>query len=33
VRSFPSPDRAPIHAQTLGHNMNGDVTLQQLDRA
>jgi hypothetical protein len=33
MRSLPSPHRAPIHPQALGHDMNGDVTLKQLDRA
>jgi hypothetical protein len=33
VRSLPPAHRAPIHAQTLGHDMNGDVTLQEFDRA
>jgi len=33
VRPLPSADGAPIDAQTLGHDMNGDVTLEQGDRA
>jgi hypothetical protein len=33
MRTLPSAHRAPIHPQPLGHDMNGDVTLQQLDRA
>jgi hypothetical protein len=33
VRPLPSADGAPIGAQALGHDMNGDVTLEQLDRA
>jgi hypothetical protein len=33
VRSLPSPHRAPIHPQAFGHDMNGDVTLEQVDRA
>jgi len=33
VRSFPSPDRAPINPEAIRHYMNGDVTLKQFDRA
>jgi hypothetical protein len=33
VRPLPSPDGAPIDAQALRHHMNGDVTLQQVDRS
>jgi hypothetical protein len=33
VRPLPAADGAPIDAQALGHDMNGDVTLEQLDRA
>ena len=33
VRPLPSADGAPIDAQALGHDMNGDVTLEQVDRA
>src|SRR2546425_5820523 len=28
----PRPNGAPIHAQALGHDMHGDVTLEQVDR-
>jgi len=33
VRPLPSADGAPIDAQTLGHDMHGNVTLEQVDRA
>src|SRR4029450_4622224 len=33
VRPLPSADGAPIDAETLGHDMHGDVTLEQGDRA
>jgi hypothetical protein len=33
VRPLPSADGAPIDAQALGHDMNGDVTLEQADGA
>ena len=33
VRPLPSADGAPIDAEALGHDMNGDVTLKQGDRA
>jgi len=33
VRPLPSADRAPIDAQALGDDMDGDVTLEQVDRA
>jgi hypothetical protein len=33
VRPLPSADGAPIDAEPLGHDMNGDVTLEQGDRA
>jgi hypothetical protein len=33
VRPLPSADGAPIDAQALGHDMNGDIALQQVDRA
>src|SRR5437899_5952128 len=33
MRPFPSAHGTPIHAQTFGHDMNGDLTLQQIDRA
>jgi hypothetical protein len=33
VCPLPSADGAPIDAQALGHDVNGDVTLEQLDRA
>ena len=33
VRPLPSADGAPIDTQALGHDMNGDITLEQLDRA
>jgi hypothetical protein len=31
VRPLPSADGAPINAQALGHDMHGDVTLEQGD--
>jgi hypothetical protein len=33
VRPLPSADGAPIDAQALGHDINWDVTLEQIDRA
>jgi hypothetical protein len=33
VRPLPSADGAPIDAEALGHDMNGDVTPEQGDRA
>jgi hypothetical protein len=33
VRPLPSADGAPIDAQTLRHDMHGDITLEQVDRA
>src|SRR5439155_23894620 len=33
VRPLPSTDRAPIDAQALGDDMNGEVTLEQFNRA
>jgi hypothetical protein len=33
VRPLPPADGAPIDAQALGYDVNGDVTLEQLDRA
>jgi len=33
VRPFPSADGAAIDTQALGHDMNGNVTLEQVDRA
>ena len=33
MRPLPSADGAPIDTETLGHDMNGDVTSEQLDRA
>ena len=33
VRPLPSADGAPIDAQTLGHDMHGNVTPEQVDRA
>src|SRR3989442_4473422 len=33
VRPVPSTDRAPIDAQALGDDMNGEVTLEQFNRA
>src|SRR6266480_2168546 len=31
--ALPPPHRAPIDTEALGHNMHGDVTLEQIDRA
>src|SRR5256885_15850589 len=33
MRTLPPPHRAPIDTKALGHNMHGDVTLEQIDRA
>jgi hypothetical protein len=33
VRAFPSTDGAPIHPEALGHDMHGDITLEQVDCA
>jgi hypothetical protein len=33
VGALPSPDGPPIDAQALGHHMDGQVTLEQFDRA
>jgi len=33
VGPLPPTDGAPIDAEALGHDMNGDVTLEQVDRA
>jgi hypothetical protein len=33
VRPLPSADGAPIHTQALGHDMHGDLTLEEFDRA
>src|SRR5712691_5499593 len=33
VRPLPPAYGAPIHAKALGHDMHGDVTLEQVDRA
>ena len=33
MRSLPSADRAPINTKALGHDMHGEVTLKQVDRA
>jgi len=33
VRPLPPAYGAPIYAQALGHDMHGDVTLEQVDRA
>jgi hypothetical protein len=33
VGPLPSPDGAPIDAKAVRHDMNGDITLKQVDRA
>jgi hypothetical protein len=33
VRSLPSAHGAPIHAEALGHDMHGNITLEEIDRA
>ena len=33
VHPLPSADRTPIDAEALGYHMNGDVTLEQFNRA
>src|SRR6185369_2578883 len=33
MRALPPTHGAPIHSQALGHDMNGNVTLEQVDRA
>jgi hypothetical protein len=33
VRPLPSADGAPIHTQALGHDMHGDLTLEEFDCA
>jgi hypothetical protein len=33
VRPLPSAHGPPIHAKAVGHNMHGDITLEQIDRA
>src|SRR5437879_1355108 len=33
MRALPPPHRAPIDTEALGHNMHGDVTLEQIDCA
>jgi hypothetical protein len=33
MRSLPPTHRAPIDTQALGHDMNGDIALEQLDGA
>jgi len=33
VRPLPSAHGTPIHAEAVGHDMHGDITLEQIDRA
>jgi len=33
VRPLPSAHGPPIHAKAVGHDMHGDITLEQIDRA
>ncbi len=33
VRTLPSAHGTPIHAEAFGHDMHGDITLEQIDRA